>query len=219
MELKLSQNSGTAAGLHPPEIKSRGFLPDIVLGLLSLLKGMKVTFYYLVHPSTVVTRQYPENRATLKMYERFRAQLVMPHNEQGFHKCTACRMCERACPNASILITSRKGALSGKTEIDHYVWRLDSCTFCNACVIACPFGALAMSGDFENAVYQRNLLVYNLNRYAGPPASVLEKIADPEERRKMMEPRSVYSGKVPLGSAEPAPSKATAPAMAESLVP
>lgn len=178
----------------------RGFFQEIALGLLSLLKGMRVTFYYFAHPATVVTRQYPENRATLKMYDRFRAQLIMPHNEQGFHNCTACRICEQACPNASIKVIARQGPLSGKPEIDHYIWRFDSCTFCNACVLACPFRALAMRGAFENAVFEPKLLVYNLNRYAGPPASVLAKVADPAERGKMMEPRGVYSGPVPLRS-------------------
>ena len=195
-----------------PEIKEYGFLRGIVVGLMSLAKGMTVTFRYLSHPSTVVTRQYPENRATLKMYERFRAQLVMPHNEQGYHNCTACRMCEVACPNASIKVTSRKGAVTGRNEIDQYTWRMDRCTFCNACVIACPFAAIEMSGAFEHAVYDRRLLVYNLNRYAGPPANALAKVADPEERKKMTEPRSLYSGPVPLREAAASGASAGVPA-------
>jgi NADH-quinone oxidoreductase subunit I len=186
-----------------PWVGQAGFFRRLVLGIVSLWKGMRVTFHYLSHPSTVVTRQYPENRATLKMFERYRTQLVMPHDAEGYHKCTACRQCETACPNGSIKILSRKGA-TGRNELDQYIWRHDSCTFCNACVIVCPFDALAMNGLFESAVYDRRLLVYNLNRYAGPPANALLKVADPEERRKLMEPRTPYSGPIPLlGAAMP----------------
>lgn len=182
-----------------PRPERHGFVMGVLLGIRSLLKGMKVTFYYLVHPSTVVTQQYPENRATLKMHERCRTVLSLIHGASGQHLCTACRICESACPNRSIRIASRKGPVSGKNEVDQYTWRMDTCTFCNACVIACPFGALTMSGSFEAAVYDRRLLTYNLNRYAGPPASVLQKTEDPEQRLKMMEPRGAYSGPVPLG--------------------
>ena len=48
-----------------------------------LFKGMMVTLRYFVNPKRVVTRQYPENRETLTFPERFRGQVVMPHDEQG----------------------------------------------------------------------------------------------------------------------------------------
>lgn len=199
------KQSGTAGVVWAPRpwVGDAGFLRRIVAGIVSLWQGMRVTFRYVSHPSTVVTRQYPENRATLKMFERYRTQLVMPHDAEGYHKCTACRQCETACPNGSIKIVARKNA-AGRNELDQYAWRHDSCTFCNACVLVCPFGALAMNGQFESAVYDRRLLVYNLNRYAGPPASALAKVTDPAERLKMVEPRTVYSGPIPLlGAAMP----------------
>jgi NADH-quinone oxidoreductase subunit I len=163
----------------------------------SLLRSMRLTLHYLVRPSTVATRQYPENRATLKFPERYRAVLRLVE-EEGCHRCAAaCRLCEKSCPNGSIKVISRMGAISGKVELDRYIWRQDSCTLCNACIQACPFGALEMRPDFENAVYDRRLLIYTLNRYAGPPASVLHKEENPEARRKMMEPRDRYGGPVP----------------------
>jgi NADH-quinone oxidoreductase subunit I len=177
--------------LSPKDVQ-HGFIGGIFAGLLSLVQGMWVTLTYFLRPSTVVTRQYPENRDTLKMYDRFRALLEMPHDQDGYHNCTACGICETACPNASINVITGKDA-AGKKILKNYVWRLDACTFCNACVQACPFSALAMTGKFESAVYDRRLLTYSLNRYSGPPANALKKVADLEERKKMMEPCLPYS--------------------------
>ena len=172
--------------------------------LAGLVKGMLLTLGYLLRPSKVVTKQYPENRKTLKFPQRYRAMLHLIYEENGYHRCTACRICEKACPNSSIKVLSRKGEITGKNEIDRYIWRLDSCVFCNACVQSCPFNALEMGHEFENAVYDRRLLIFNLNRYAGPPASVLNKQPDLEIRRKMTEPRDRYGGPVPLnGTAIP----------------
>lgn len=174
----------------------------ILQGLISIIKGMKVTLHYLIHPSTVITQQYPENRATLKMPERLRAQLAFVYDENGYHKCTACHICEQNCPNASIHVLERPKSATGpataKDELDYFVWRLDTCTFCNICVMVCPFSVLKMNPTFESSVYDQKLLVYNLNTYAGPTGPALMKVADPEERKKMIEPRDVYSGPVAL---------------------
>ena len=65
---------------------------------------MKVTLREFFTKKT--TEQYPENRATLKMFDRFRGELVMPHDENNHHKCIACGICEMNCPNGTIKITS-----------------------------------------------------------------------------------------------------------------
>ena len=93
---------------------------------------------------------------------------------------------------------TRKGPVTGKNELNHYIWRMDSCIVCNACVQVCPFDALEMGQSFENAVYDRRLLIFSLNRYAGPPASVLSAQADAAVRKQMMEPRDPFDGPVPL---------------------
>jgi len=85
----------------------------VVTGPISLLKGMTVTLKYFFNPKRIVTEQYPENKATLKMHERFRGRVELIHDENGLHACTACGMCEKACPNASINVLSTK-SLAGK---------------------------------------------------------------------------------------------------------
>ena len=41
------------------------------------------------------------------MFERFKGEVVMPHNEKNEHKCTGCGICEMNCPNGSIEIISK----------------------------------------------------------------------------------------------------------------
>jgi len=181
-----------------PRIKQQNYPTRFMFSIKGLLEGMRLTFGYLVRPSTVVTRQYPENRETLKFPERYRASLKFKFDENGYQSCNGCGSCERACPNGSIILETRKGAVTGKNEIERYIWRMDSCVMCNACVEACAFGALEMSPDFENAVYDRRLLVYTLNRYAGPTANVLLKEENPEAREAMMTKIDAYGGPVPM---------------------
>jgi NADH-quinone oxidoreductase subunit I len=41
------------------------YIKEIILGVWSLLKGMKVTGSYFFRPSTIVTQKYPDNRKEL----------------------------------------------------------------------------------------------------------------------------------------------------------
>jgi NADH-quinone oxidoreductase subunit I len=145
---------------NPPSL--RRFLGDAY----ALFKGMGVTLGYVSRPSRVVTREYPENRETLTFPERFRGQVVMPHDENGDHTCTACTLCEKACPNGSISILTTKN-LASKRVLGAFVYRLSSCTLCNLCIEACPFDAIHMGHGFEMATYARDNLDFILNRSEG----------------------------------------------------
>lgn len=145
-----------------PKASLKSFLGDA----FGLLKGMRVTFGYLKDPKRVVTREYPENRADLKLAERFRGQVVMPHDGNGDHTCTACTLCEKACPNGSINILTTKN-IASKRVLGAFVYRLSTCTLCNLCIEACPFDAIRMGHGFEMASYSREPLELILNKKEG----------------------------------------------------
>ena len=119
-----------------------------ITGPISLLKGLSVTVRYFFSPHKIVTEQYPENKKTLKMHSRYRGCLELIEDENGENLCTACGICEKACPNASINILSTKN-IAGKKVLGKYLYHLGSCTQCGLCVEACPFGAIRMNQEFE----------------------------------------------------------------------
>ena len=90
----------------------------------------------------------------------------MPHDENGKNKCTACTLCEKACPNGSIKIVSQMVTTAdGKKKklLTDYQYDLGDCMFCQLCVNACNFGAIKFVKDFENAVFNRDALKQHLN--------------------------------------------------------
>ena len=115
-------------------------------GVKSLLLGMGVTGKEFVTPK--ITEQYPENRDTLKIADRFRAELT-----GTIHLET--KMVE--------LPDGKK-----KRKLEKYLYDLGSCTFCMLCVTSCPQDALEFSNDFEQAVFERDKLVKQLNYRPDP---------------------------------------------------
>ena len=87
----------------------KGYFEEIGAGLKTLAIGMKTTWkeYFKDFFTNKSTEQYPENRkTTLHVAKRHRGRLTFKRNEDGSYKCTACTLCEKACPNGTIKITA-----------------------------------------------------------------------------------------------------------------
>ena len=149
------------------------YLGGLMHGIGSLLTGMK---------TTMTVFWPPESNGTIsgkpcdpEMFDRFRGTLTMPHNERNEHHCIACGLCQIACPNDTIKVTSEMiETEDGKKKkiLAKYEYDLGSCMFCQLCVTACPHGAITFATDFEHAVFDRTKLVKTLNH---PGSHVEEK--------------------------------------------
>ncbi len=150
------------------------YIKTVFKTLASLLKGMRLTGYYFTHKKEIITQQYPEVKPVLA--ERFKGEVIMPHNENNEHRCTGCTACELACPNGTIkIVTKNEITAEGKKKkaIDTFVYRLELCTMCNLCVVACPSDAIIMSNAYEHSVYDRRQFTKVLNK---PGSKIMEGV-------------------------------------------
>ncbi|MDE6770218.1 MAG: NADH-quinone oxidoreductase subunit I [Muribaculaceae bacterium] len=166
------------------------YFSEVGKGLKSLVTGMAVTGKEFVTPK--ITEQYPENRATLNIADRFRAELTLKYDAQGHHKCIACGICQMNCPNGTIQLTTKMVELPDgkkKRKLDKYMYDLGSCTFCMLCVTTCPQDALEFTNDFEQATFTRGALIKQLNYRPEPKDDVAapapKPAMDPEKLAKI----------------------------------
>ena len=110
------------------------YIKGLFHGLGTLLTGMKVTGREFF--TKKVTEQYPENRATLKMFDRFCGELTMPHDAGGKNKCIACGLCQSACPNETIRITTEMSPIPRRAS-RNAAWCFTSTTWGRACSAIC----------------------------------------------------------------------------------
>ena len=146
-------------------MEEKNYIEGLFSGIKSLCTGLKITMREFF--TKKITQQYPENRKELKMFDRFRGALVMPHNEENEHRCIGCGLCQMACPNGSIKVSSEFYETEDgkkKKRLVKYEYDLGCCMFCMLCTRACPHNAIEFDQSFENAVFDRSKLIQVLNK-------------------------------------------------------
>jgi len=117
-----------------------------------LLKGMSITLKRFVGPK--IAEGYPEVKPYLP--PRTRSSMALEPE-----KCIACGLCVIACPNQVINLSSEKDENNKKILMTYYM-NMGRCLLCGLCTEACPTKALKLSQEFENAVYQREELLWDM---------------------------------------------------------
>ncbi|MBU0508467.1 4Fe-4S binding protein [bacterium] len=137
-----------------------GYFRDLWIGVVTVLKGLWVTFAHLFQRR--VTVQYP--RETVPMFPRTRVTLVNHAEECGF-----CLSCKRVCPvNIFTIVGARAdkdedlGILpDGKPKKMHILeFKIDlsKCVYCGLCVDACDTKSLRWELPQEPSVFRRQEL-------------------------------------------------------------
>lgn len=117
-----------------------------------LLKGLSITLKYFLGPN--LAEGYPEVKPQLPL--RTRSSMVL---DPG--KCIACKLCGNVCPNEVINLTSEKDE-NNKRVLKTFEMNIGRCLLCGLCTEVCPTKALVLSQEFENAVYHREALLWDM---------------------------------------------------------
>ncbi len=126
------------------------------------VKGFAVTFKRLFAPT--ITIEYPDEKR--EMAPRFRGLPSLRSDpESGEALCVACGLCARICPTSCLemhVIPSEEG----DRELGEFILRAGRCMFCGLCSQVCPVDAIAMSGEYELSVMDRDGMVYTKTELA-----------------------------------------------------
>lgn len=124
-----------------------------------LAVGMKSTMSHLIHYKPI-TLQYPHEKRVLP--DNYRGMLALLRYDDGTEKCVGCDLCEAACPSRVIAVVSAEVPEEPTKRYAREYWMdMTRCLFCGLCVQACPVDALAMTKEYEWAVYNKRDLLLN----------------------------------------------------------
>lgn len=131
------------------------YLKNIWAAATTVVEGLTITASHLFRRP--ITVQYPD-RTPRPVRE------VLPERYRGFLEvdpkiCTACTLCEQACPIGCIRIGIEKRPpqrFIASFDID-----IALCMFCGLCTEACPTGAIRFTRAFERATPDLRDLVFH----------------------------------------------------------
>jgi NADH-quinone oxidoreductase subunit I len=126
--------------------------------LLEILQGLALTLKHLFVGK--ITIQYPREKRKLPV--GYRGLLSLLRYDNGVEKCVGCALCEAVCPSRCITVKSDE--IEGeplKRYAREFTIDITRCVFCGWCVDACPVNALAMTPEYEYAVYDKRELIFD----------------------------------------------------------
>jgi NADH-quinone oxidoreductase subunit I len=115
------------------------------------------------------TVQYPEEKLPVPEHFRYIPFLVF-EEETGEPRCTSCGICAKVCPPQCIWIVRGTDPETGRPRPAPAQFYIDAsiCMSCGFCAEFCPFDAIKMDHDYEIAVYERQELLFDLEKLRRP---------------------------------------------------
>lgn len=151
------------------------------LYVVEIFKGMMITANHLVrnllNPSRMGTFAYPEIKKPIDTGYRSEHRLML--RDDDTIRCTACMLCQTACPSECIFIEAAEGE---RAEAEKYAkaYTIDllRCVYCGYCVEACPCDAIRMDtqkpveAQFDRADFIKDIKYLSSNHGDKSPYSI-----------------------------------------------
>ena len=135
-------------------------LKEIAYTPVSLVKGLWVTLVHIFRKK--VTLQYPDQRWDLP--ENYRGVPGLPTEAgTGKDKCIGCGACMRMCPQNAIKVVAEMGE-DRKRRLVEFTLDAGVCMWCGLCTEVCPTRAIVMTRHYELASFDRESLLYPVER-------------------------------------------------------
>ncbi len=161
---KLEVNLGVSGNLYYPEV-FRGLWITNRHFVVNMWRHTLRFFGVNTKKRPACTYQYPEEIRPIHYRWRGRHRLTVKQN--GTMRCTACMMCETACPDDCIHIVPGESPDPNVEKFpESFYIDVLRCCFCGLCAEACPVDALRMDliepklcGYSRDIIYSKEFLM------------------------------------------------------------
>ena len=175
---------------------SMGIIKDIK----NLLIGLGITSKHLGRHA--ITIQYPEEK--MEMFERSRGVVILlSDKETGELNCTACALCEKACPSRAITVEWHKDDKKRK-HLDGFVIDFGLCCFCGLCEESCNFCAIKMAGKYEYSTWDKDDIIWDAKKLQEEGRDVPYEDTRKKKKPKQAKPVSSTPGEGAATEEKPA---------------
>jgi len=138
-----------------------GIVKEFFSGIYNLGLGLWTTLKYI--PKKSVTLQYPKEK--MEMFEGSRGMVVLlSDKETGKLNCTACLLCQKACPVAAIQIKQEKNEETKKRFPSKFIVNTLICCYCGLCEESCNFAAIKLAPFYEFSTPDKDSLIFDMEK-------------------------------------------------------
>lgn len=129
----------------PPAYNKIIYPRALFIGMATTLKHLVLNLLGL---RKIPTIQYPYEKR--ERAERFKGKHILTKKADGSIRCTACMLCQTACPARCIKITASENP-DPRVEKFPISFQIDllRCVMCGYCEEACPVDAIRMGREYE----------------------------------------------------------------------